>query len=97
MNLGLTGGMGCGKSTAARCFADHGLRRIGEGRCGPAFGRRLVGLADPPDLPLHGDALRTGHGDHLPEGRHVFLEGPGGEVEHHRRVARGNARGHHVQ
>jgi dephospho-CoA kinase len=28
MNLGLTGGMGCGKSTAARFFADHGFRRI---------------------------------------------------------------------
>ena len=28
MILGLTGGMGCGKSTAARFFADHGFRRI---------------------------------------------------------------------
>jgi dephospho-CoA kinase len=28
MNLGLTGGMGCGKSTAARFFTDHGFRRI---------------------------------------------------------------------
>ena len=28
MNLGLTGGMGCGKSTAAQFFADHGFRRI---------------------------------------------------------------------
>jgi dephospho-CoA kinase len=28
MNLGLTGGMGCGKSTAARFFVDHGFRRI---------------------------------------------------------------------
>ncbi len=28
MNLGLTGGMGCGKSTAARFFAELGFRRI---------------------------------------------------------------------
>lgn len=26
--IGLTGGMGCGKSTAAACFAEHGFHRL---------------------------------------------------------------------
>jgi len=53
MTLGLTGGYGCGKSTAARFFAAHGFRHIDS----DAIVREQVLTADPVKA-----AIRARHG-----------------------------------